>query len=187
MHLRTDALRPAEANTVGQELYYRSKTGSTPRRRGGTRRERSFRGRYGPWAVIAGASEGLGAAIADQAAARGCDVVLVARTESELAQVAARIESAHAVRTRTLTLDLTAADAAHQLVDGVADLEVGFFVHNAAAEPRGRFLDTPDGECSSPTLASRARRSSRASATTWRPRSAGRGPRCGCQLPPSVV
>ena len=149
--------------------------------------ERSFRGRYGPWAVIAGASEGPRAAIADQAAARGCDVVLVARTESELAQVAARIESAHAVRTRTLTLDLAAVDAAHQLVVGVADLGVGFFVYNAAAEPRGRFLDTPDEECSSPTLASRARRSSRASATTWRPRPAGRGPRCGWQLPPAVA
>jgi short-subunit dehydrogenase len=119
-----------------------------------------FRERYGPWALIAGASEGLGAALAMGAAARGCDVVLVARTESKLATVAADIEATHGVATRTLTIDLSGPDAAREVVDAVADLEVGFFVYNAAAEPRGLFLETPDEElvrnvhmnCTVPTL-----------------------------------
>ncbi len=51
-----------------------------------------FKDKYGPWALIAGASEGLGVAFAMGAAERGCDVILVARTESKLAAVAGEIE-----------------------------------------------------------------------------------------------
>jgi short-subunit dehydrogenase len=94
------------------------------------------------------------------AAARGCDVVLVARTPSKLAAVAADIEATHDVATRTLTIDLSGPDAAREVADAVADLEVGFLVYNAAAEPRGLFLETPDEElvrnvhmnCTVPTL-----------------------------------
>jgi len=119
-----------------------------------------FSDKYGPWALIAGASEGLGAALAMEAAERGCDVVLIARTASKLAAVAADVERTHGVRTRTLSIDLGEPDAAARVIEGVADLDIGFFVYNAAAEPRGLFLDTPDEElvrnihmnCTVPTL-----------------------------------
>lgn len=124
----------------------------------------TFKNAYGPWALIAGASEGLGAALAMGAAERGCNVVLVARTEAKLARVADAIERTHGVETRTLTIDLGAPDAVDRTIAGVDDLEVGFFVYNAAAEPRGRFLDTGDGElvrnvyinCTVPTLITKA-------------------------------
>jgi short-subunit dehydrogenase len=124
----------------------------------------TFSDRYGPWAIIAGASEGLGAALAMGAAARGCDVVLIARTESKLASVAAEIEQTYGVQTRTLTIDLSTSNAVAEVLAGVADLEIGFFVYNAAAEPRGRLLDTPDEElirnvhmnCTVPTLLTKA-------------------------------
>lgn len=119
-----------------------------------------FKERYGPWALVAGASEGLGAALANGAAERRCNVVLVARTASKLADVAAHIERTHDVQTRTLAVDLSGPDAAQRVIHGVEDLEIGLFIYNAAAEPRGLFLDTPDDElvrnvymnCTVPTL-----------------------------------
>ncbi|OBH96925.1 SDR family oxidoreductase [Mycobacterium sp. E2733] len=119
-----------------------------------------FKDKYGPWVLIAGASEGLGAAFAMGAAQRGCDVILVARTESKLAAVAGDIERTHGVRARTLAIDLSGPDAAARVVEAVDDVEVGVLVYNAAAEPRGLFLDTPDEElvhnvhmnCTVPTL-----------------------------------
>lgn len=124
----------------------------------------SFTDKYGPWALIAGASEGLGAELAIGAAQRGCDVVLIARRESKLQAVADEIERIHNVRTRALAIDLSAADAAATVLSAVDDLEIGLFVYNAAAEPRGLFLDTPDDElvrnihmnCIVPTLLTKA-------------------------------
>lgn len=88
----------------------------------------SFEDKYGPWALVAGASEGLGAALANGAAGRGCNVALVARTESKLADVAARIERTHGVRTRSLSIDLSGPDATQRVIDGVEDLDIGLFI-----------------------------------------------------------
>lgn len=123
-----------------------------------------FHDKYGPWALIAGASEGLGAALAMGAARRGCNVVLVARTAARLTATATAIEAAHSVRTRTLAMDLSAPDAVTTLLAGVDDLDIGLLVYNAAAEPRGLFLDTPDEDlirnihmnCTVPTLITKA-------------------------------
>ena len=101
-----------------------------------------FGERYGRWAVIAGASTGLGAAFGHEAAARGLDVVLVARREAMLADTASALRDAHGVDVRTVVLDLGRPDAADVLAGELTDLEVGLVVYNAAAEPQGRFLDT---------------------------------------------
>ena len=101
----------------------------------------AFRARYGPWAVIAGASEGLGAAFARQAAARGLDVALVARRGAALAQVAAALEAEHRVATRTIIADLATPGSAAHIAAAVADLDVGLLVYNAALSVPGPFLD----------------------------------------------
>ena len=61
-----------------------------------------FKDQYGPWALIAGASEGLGAAFADECASRGCNVVLIARRQELLDETATGIRERHGVETRTL-------------------------------------------------------------------------------------
>lgn len=100
--------------------------------------------RYGPWALVAGASEGVGSALADALAERGLNVVLLARRESVLAEVAAGIEARHGVLTRSLAIDLTDTDAARQVVDAVADLEIGYLAICAGADPAGeKFLAQP--------------------------------------------
>ena len=101
-----------------------------------------FTERYGSWAVVAGASTGLGGAFADEAARRGLHVLLVARRGDVMEKTAAAIRDRWGVEVRTLVLDLARADAAEVLVEATGDLEVGLFIYNAAAEPQGRFLDT---------------------------------------------
>jgi short-subunit dehydrogenase len=99
-----------------------------------------FAERYGPWAVVAGASEGVGASVARLLGALGVNVVLVSRRQELLDDVAATV----ATDTRTVVLDLSDADAAARLATAVADLEVGLVVYNAGADPNmSQFLDKP--------------------------------------------
>lgn len=96
--------------------------------------------RYGQWAVVAGASSGLGKAIAEEAAGRGFDVVLIARREDVLAGTVAEIAERHGVEARALVTNLAAPEAAEVIAAATADLDVGVLVYNAAAEPVGPFL-----------------------------------------------
>ena len=80
-----------------------------------------FSQRYGPWAVVAGASDGIGASVARLLGDRGVNVVLVARRRATLEEVAATIPS----ETRTLVLDLSEPQAATELAEATADLPVG--------------------------------------------------------------
>ena len=99
-----------------------------------------FAERYGPWAVVAGASEGIGASVARLLGARGVNVVLVARGRSALDETAASIGT----DTRTIVLDLSTPGADEALASATADLDVGLLVYNAGADPHmARFLDKP--------------------------------------------
>jgi short-subunit dehydrogenase len=88
--------------------------------------------RYGPWAVIAGGSEGVGADMALQLAADGFHLLLVARRAGPLEATAAAAR-ALGVEVRTVAVDLTDPTAVTTVVDAVADIEVGLLVHNAGA------------------------------------------------------
>lgn len=102
----------------------------------------SFSGDYGPWAVIAGASEGTGRAFARQIAAKGINCILIARREGPLIAVADEIRATSRVECVTVAIDLAASDASDQVVDAVGKREVGLFVSNAGSDPHGmRFLD----------------------------------------------
>lgn len=105
-----------------------------------------FRARYGPFSVVAGASEGMGAAWAREVAARGCDVVLVARRAALLGGLAREIERAHGVATRCVVADLAARDIAAQLGAATGALDVGLFVYNAAEPAPGPFAERSAAE-----------------------------------------
>lgn len=119
-----------------------------------------FAERYGPWALVVGASAGIGAAVADEAARRGLDVLTVARRAALLEEGAARRRATHGVAVQTLAVDLTDPGSVDAIVAATGGLEVGTLVYNAAAEPRGYFLEVPAAEhldnitvnCTVPTL-----------------------------------
>jgi short-subunit dehydrogenase len=100
-----------------------------------------FAEKYGPWALIAGASMGIGAALSHEAARRGLNVLMLARGAAQLEETARSVRQAHGVEVRTLVADLADPDVAPRVSGAVAGLEVGLFVYNAAVAPAGRFLD----------------------------------------------
>jgi short-subunit dehydrogenase len=101
----------------------------------------TFSERYGPWGIVAGASEGLGAEYARQLAGRGLHVVLVARRLELLETLAAQLTAEYGIRTKCIELDLSHVDAAEQLVRQTMDLEIGLLVYNAALSMVGPFLE----------------------------------------------
>ena len=103
--------------------------------------DEGFVRRYGTWGVVAGASEGLGAAWAEALAVRGLNLVLLARRSEVLDATAAAIRARHRIEVRTHPFDLAGASFASELERLTESLEVGFGVFNAAHAPRGAFLD----------------------------------------------
>ena len=94
-----------------------------------------FAARYGPWALVVGASDGLGAAFARAVAERGLNVVLVARRQAMLDDVASEIRAETGADTRTVAVDLTTDDAVHAIVAATSGLDVGLVVYCAGADP----------------------------------------------------
>ena len=97
----------------------------------------------GTTALITGASSGLGAEYATQLAARGADVVLVARREDRLRELADRLTRDHGVRAASVPLDLTRADAAAALRRELDErrLRVQTLVNNAGFGMKGAFAE----------------------------------------------
>ena len=91
--------------------------------------------RYGPWAVIPGGSEGIGASIACDLARCGINSVLIARKPGPLEEVAAQVRELGA-EARTLSLDMTAPDMLDRIREVTDDIDVGLLVYNSGASHR---------------------------------------------------
>jgi short-subunit dehydrogenase len=83
---------------------------------------------YGPWAIVAGGSEGIGAAFADQIARRGVHLVLVARRPEPLELTAERLRRAHGVEVRTVAADLAGPAALDEISAIAAGAPIGLVV-----------------------------------------------------------
>ena len=100
-----------------------------------------FRERYGAWALVVGASEGLGEALAVDLARRRMNLALVARGAEKLKATASRIASEYGVDIVTIPADLSEPDVLDKIVAGLGGREVSFIIYNCAAENGGEFLD----------------------------------------------
>jgi uncharacterized protein len=97
--------------------------------------------KYGPWAVIAGGSEGIGPALAEELAKAGINSVLMARKPEPLETAAADIRARYGVEVRTLSLDLTDPAMLDRVRGVTDDIDVGLLAYNAGASHRtGPFL-----------------------------------------------
>lgn len=123
-----------------------------------------FEERYGPYALVTGASSGLGAEFARQLAARGVGLVLVARSEAKMQTLAGEIKATHPVDVRVVAADLSAPDFLDVVLPAIEDVEIGLLVNNAGFTTTGPVLDTDsdasarmvDLNCRAPLLLTRA-------------------------------
>jgi short-subunit dehydrogenase len=99
----------------------------------------SLRQRYGEWALVTGASSGIGAAFARALARDGVSCVLTARREDRLRSLADELEKRHQVATRVVALDLGVPVGADRLAEAVSDLEISILINNAGFGCAGRF------------------------------------------------
>ena len=105
----------------------------------------SFKQKYGPWALIAGASEGLGAAYAEALAKRGLNLILLARRALLLEKLAASLESQYRIQVEFYSVDLADLAKTKNLIQGI-EQDVGLFIFNAAYAPIGYFVDVEEVE-----------------------------------------
>src|ERR1700722_2949377 len=96
--------------------------------------------RFGPWALVTGASSGIGKEFARQIAAAGINVVLVARREAALQEMARSIAADFGVHCRALAMDLSQENFLASLAGATNDLDIGLVVSNAGTANPGEFL-----------------------------------------------
>jgi short-subunit dehydrogenase len=105
-----------------------------------------FLNRYGPWALVTGASSGIGREFARQLATRGLNVVLVARRAGRMTELADELKGAHGIDTRVIPVDLCDDDFLAVIREATYDLEIGLLVNSAGFSLTGPFLDMDSGE-----------------------------------------
>jgi len=101
----------------------------------------SFAARYGPWALVTGASRGLGAEFARQLAARGLNIAMAARSEDRLKELARELEREYNINVKIIPVDLSREDLLDTVKKATESLEIGLLVNNAGLSTVGPFLD----------------------------------------------
>ena len=100
-----------------------------------------LRERYGPWAVITGASDGIGREFAGRLAEAGLNLVLAARRKGILEHVANRLARDHSVQVESVTVDLATSSGVDELVARTQHRDVGLLVASAGFGTSGPFVD----------------------------------------------
>lgn len=104
----------------------------------------TLKSKYGPWALIAGASHGVGAAFARTLASSGLNCILVARRETALEALRQTLVDDYGVKVLVIAQDLSQPDAISRIETQVAGREIGLLVYNAGGDPYiTRFLASP--------------------------------------------
>ena len=101
--------------------------------------------KYGPWALVTGAAQGIGAEFAEQIGAAGLNLVLVDIDEQCLRAHCDSLRERHPVEVRPVVLDLRREDLLDSLLPEIAGLEIGLLVNNAGIAKIGPFLPQERG------------------------------------------
>lgn len=97
--------------------------------------------KYGPWAMITGASSGIGEQFAYQLAENNFNIVLVARSESKLSDVKNNILGKTHVNVKIIAVDLAIEECIDQMISATTDIDIGLVVHSAGYAITGNFAE----------------------------------------------
>ena len=106
-------------------------------------KQRLDKDRFGPWALVTGASSGIGKELTRQLAANGLNVVMAARRIDLLKELGNGIEREFSVQFRAVQVDLSEEGSIHKIKDATRDLDIGLIVSNAGAIKAGEFMTMP--------------------------------------------
>lgn len=107
---------------------------------------KGFKSKYGPWAVVTGASSGMGKEYARILAELGLNVVIAARRQSRLKALADELINNFSIMAEIISADLASDEGINQLLQKTANLDVGLLVNNAGREDSGAFINIPLSE-----------------------------------------
>jgi uncharacterized protein len=102
---------------------------------------KNLKQRYGPWALITGASSGIGGEFANQMASHGLNLVLIARRKERLDIIASRLENQYAVQVKTVKVDLLQDGFLSEIRVITDGLEIGLLVNNAGLWKMGEYME----------------------------------------------
>lgn len=126
--------------------------------------EKDFGTRYGPWALVTGASSGIGEAFAHLLAEAGIHLLIVARRSGTLKALAKELSEKHGVEVEALSLDLGQPDFLDSLLEGCDGKDIGLVVSNAGIAAKGAYVEMKpqeltrllDVNCRAPMLLAQA-------------------------------
>ncbi|WP_108652666.1 SDR family NAD(P)-dependent oxidoreductase [Dongshaea marina] len=101
----------------------------------------TFREKYGEWAVVTGATSGIGSEIASQIAQQGLNLLLVSRNEQRLDNKARQLQEAYGVEVQTVQADLSHQEDNQRVIIASENLNVGLFVACAGMETHGTMTE----------------------------------------------
>lgn len=99
----------------------------------------NFKEKYGPWAIVTGASSGIGVEFCRQLASKGLNIVMVARREKEMQALSDELNSKYGVSTKVVPLDLAKEGFFDKLKTAIEGLDIGLVVNNAGINCEGHF------------------------------------------------
>ena len=95
--------------------------------------------KFGPWAIVTGASTGIGKEFAKQLAFNGLNLVLVSRRKALLEEIGIELLKEFGIKYKTIEADLSKETAIQEIIDATNDLEIGLLISNAGNCKRENF------------------------------------------------
>jgi uncharacterized protein len=111
----------------------------------------AFSQKYGPWALVTGASSGIGEAFAHELASDGLNVILVARRRQKLENLASQLTQKYGVEAAIIEADLSTENGVEKVIDDSKTFDVGLLINNAGFISMGKFIEIPFEKATSNT------------------------------------